>query len=525
MAGKTGRGQVSRSTGAAAPVVETDTVAVVAAEPGEAAALVAAEAGSAIAVICMRQGGKDERAALDRALSAATERGCRSLGAPRVVDATNGGATDALLAELRRLRPHRLSIADPDPTHVSFDEEEGRAVHSAPAERSAVALDALAAARAYQLDSSVPVFVDCRRGDADERLGTASGLRYPATTGWLTDGIDGRLSAFLPTAAGVVRWTQSLPGSDDWYGPELLVGPRLMPGLRVVRDPNGFVHLFGLGRIAHKGAGDTVDVVHAAQYQTGLPLTPWHSLEGPNPNSENKSREVGFPAAAFDSAGGLFVFVRNFGHSVSYREQGADGTWRPWRHLSGARVADDLAAVATAQGDVELYARARDSVGVVRWYRPGRDAAWTEDRAVPFAPRPGSMSAGPEPGTVIYRDLRTNEPCLWWPGARAPLPLGSPDGEGPVTGVRGVDVDGWAYSLLVRSARDDECVVGAYAEGRADAGVWWNGVGGRAVGSPAVVRDRTGMVTLAILSAGSRPAVTHRESPHSGFEFGSWHAV
>lgn len=82
MAGKTGRGQVSRSTGAAAPVVETDTVAVVAAEPGEAAALVAAEAGSAIAVICMRQGGKDERAVLDRALSAATERGCRSLGAP-----------------------------------------------------------------------------------------------------------------------------------------------------------------------------------------------------------------------------------------------------------------------------------------------------------------------------------------------------------------------------------------------------------------------------------------------------------
>ncbi|MFF2331453.1 MULTISPECIES: hypothetical protein [unclassified Streptomyces] len=504
----------------------TERVAVVVARHRDAVPLVAAEEpGAEIGVLCVAEDDKDGRAALDRALAEAGRRGCRIVGAPKTVGMQEGGAAAGLLRELRALCPRRVCLQDPDPVHVGYDEERDVPVYDVPEEHAAVALDALSAVRDYQLESGSPVFVDCRRADADERFGTASTLRYPRTAHWLTEGFDGRLSAFQPSAAGVVRWTQSEPGGAAWQGPELLPGPRLMPGLRVVRDLQGFPHLFALRRTGLKGGGDEVSIVRAAQYRTGRPLTPWHSLGSPNPGNRHRGREVGFPAAGFDAAGGLVVFARNFGHSVSYRYQGADGVWAPWQHLRGVRVADELVTVTTARGEVELLARARDSAAVVRWYRTGPDGAWTEDRTVPLSPRPGSMAAGPEPGTLVFRDLLTNEPCLWWPGATAPVPLGGTDGDGPVTGVRGVQKDGWAYSLLVRSGSGGGCAVGAYAEGRADAGVWWNELGAESGRLTAAVRKHTGLVTLAAVTAGAQLAISHRESPSDGFDFDRWYTV
>ncbi|RPK63909.1 MULTISPECIES: hypothetical protein [unclassified Streptomyces] len=502
-------------------------VTIVAARHREAVALVAAEGpGAELSVLCVEEDGKDGRAALDRALADAERRGCRVAGAPRTVGAPDGGGHAALLRELRTLKPQRVRLADPDPAHVSYDEERELPVHDEPAENADAALAALAAVREHQLESGTPVFVDCHRAGADARPDGASQPRYPHPAHWLTEGFDGRLSAFLPSAAGVVRWTQREPGGTAWQGPELLPGPRLMPGLRVVRDTHGFPHLFALRRIPLKDGGDDIAVVRATQYRTGHPLTPWHSLGSPNSGNRHRSREVGFPAAAFDGTGGLFVFVRNFGHSVSYRHQGADGTWTPWQHLRGVRVADELVTVTTAGGEAELFARARDSAAVLRWYRSGPDGAWTEDRTVPFSPRPGSLAAGPEPGTVLFRDLRTNEPCVWWPGATGPVPLGGADeGAGPVTGVRGVEADGWPYSLLVRSGPGGACAVGVHAEGRADAGVWWNALPADAAVMPAAVRDRAGVVTLATLTAGSQLGLAHRESPSDGFEFGHWYTV
>ncbi|MFB4421202.1 hypothetical protein C5F59_008905 [Streptomyces sp. QL37] len=497
---------------------------VVAGGPGDAALLVAAEAdGTEIRVLCVGEGSKDERAALERALAEASRRGCQVPGGPTFAGRDPDGP-GALLRALRELRPGWVRLADPDPERVGYDEGAGAPVHENP-DRAAAALEALAAVRAHQLESGTPVFVDCRRAAADEKLDAGSASRYPRTKHWLTEGFDGRLTAFLPSAAGVVRWVQSEPGGADWLGPELLPGPRLMPGLSVVQDPHGFVHLLALRRTARGGGGDDVEIVHAVQYRTGQPLTPWHSLGSPNPGDRYKSREGGFPVMAFDGAGGLFVFARNFGHSVSYRHQSSDGAWAPWRHLSGVRVADELVTVTTGRGEVELLARARDSDAVVRWARSGPGGAWAEDRSVPFTPVPGTMSAGPEPGTVLFRDLVTNEPGIWWPGAAAPLPLGGAEGGGPLTGVRGVDVDGWAYALLVRSGPGGESTVGAYAEGRPDAGVWWSAAGKDTPLPPAAVRSRNGMVTLAVLTAGARLAVAHRKSQKSGLEFDSWYTV
>lgn len=86
-------------------------------------------------------------------------------------------------------------------------------------------------------------------------------------------------------------------------------------------------------------------------------------------------------------------------------------------------------------------------------------------------------------------------------------------------------MNGWNYALLVRSGPDGTAVAGAYAEGRPDAGVWWNEAGANSPLTPAAVRSRTGMVTLGVLTAGAQLAIAHRESLNGGFEFGSWHTV
>lgn len=526
MARGTQGGPVRKPQPGPAGAADSQRVVIIVAGPLDAVPLVAAEeAGTEIGVLCADEGNKEERAALERALTEAARRGCHLAGSPRYADASGDGGRDGLLRELRALSPRWIRLSDPDPIRVGYDDEQDRPVHDEPPRRAAAALDGLAAARAYQLESGLPVFADCRRAGAHETLGAAAASRYPRTADWLTEGFDGRLSAFLPSAAGVVRWVQTEPGGSAWEGPELLPGPRLMPGLTVVRDLQGFVHLLALRRTGRKDGGDDVEIVHAVQYRTGQPLTPWHSLGSANPGHRYKSREGGFPVAGFDGAGNFFVFTRNFGQSVSCRQQSPDGTWGAWRHLGGVRVADDLVTVTTPRGEVELLARARDSDAVVRWFRSGPEGTWTEDRGVPFSPCPRSMAAGPEAGTVLFRDVRTNEPGMWWPGAAAPVPLGGADGTGPIGGVRGVEVNGWNYALLVRSGPDGTAVAGAYAEGRPDAGVWWNEAGANSPLTPAAVRSRTGMVTLGVLTAGAQLAIAHRESLNGGFEFGSWHTV
>ncbi|MEU3007085.1 hypothetical protein [Streptomyces sp. NPDC007020] len=499
-------------------------VTVVAAQHRDAVLLVAQQQdAAALGVLCARSDDKEGRAALDRALAEAESRGCRVVHAPRTLTGQSG-TKEELLRQFLELRPQRLLLPDPDPVRVGYDRSAGVPLHDVPPEQAATALDALAAAREYQHSTGEPVFVDCRRAGADASADAATVVRYPCTTRWLTEGFDGRLSAFLPSAGGVLRWTQDEQGGRAWKGPELLAGPSLMPGLSVLRDQHGFVHLLALRRTPRKDGGEDVAVVKAAQYRAGGPLTPWHSLGSPNPGDRYKSREVGFPAAGFDASGTLFVFARNFGHSLSFRAQGADGRWAPWQHLRGARIADELVTVTTARGGVEVYARARDSTAVVRWHKSGAGGGWTEDRTA-LSAAPGSLSAGPEPGTLLFRDPHTNEPCVWQPGAVSAVPIGGADGVGPVTGALGVQAEGWTYSALVRSGPGGSCVVGAHVQGRPDAGVWWNDLGAHSSRMPAMVHDRMGTVTLATVDVRGRLSWTSRLSPNGPFEFGSWHTT
>ncbi|MFI6942399.1 hypothetical protein ACIBI4_24265 [Streptomyces sp. NPDC050418] len=510
--------------GADASPSRAQTVAVVVAEPGDAVVLVQLqEPGTALAVVSLQSGGKEGREALGHALAQAESRGCRVLSGPVVLGADGPAAGAALLDCLMQIDPDLVHTLDPDPARASFEEAAGRPVHDEPPRLAEAAGLALGAARALQEETGRPVFVDCHRSQADPRGGSRSCRRHPLPVNWLVAGTDGRLTAFQPTAAGVVRWHQDALDGDHWHGPELLEGPGLLPGLTVIRDPYGFPVLFGLRRTVRPDGAVDVEVVHAAQFRTGRPLTPWHALGGPNVAAWQKGREVGFPAAAFDASGRLFVFVRNFGHSISYRCQETDGSWQPWQHLGGTRVADDLVAVTGAHGGVEVYARVRDKDAVVRWFLPeGGD--WTEDRSLPFAVRPGSMAPAPDAGALLFRDLWTNEVQGWRPGTGAPYPLGANDGTGAVAIERGIALNGWTYALLAGAGRDGACSVGVHPEGQPDAGVWWQDLGLPGIGAPAAAMDRKGRLAVATRTAGGI-AVTRRRGPVSRLDFGTWNIV
>ncbi|MEU5086193.1 hypothetical protein [Streptomyces sp. NPDC021356] len=494
------------------------TVAVVVAEPGDAVPLLALQPpGAEVAVVCLRGGEKDARTALDRALASAEDRGCRLLGGVRVVRGEGAQVFPALLDELRAVAPDRVHTLDPDPVHTAFDQESGEPSYGVPAAHAVAAAQALAAARTLQRETGRPVSVDCHRERADPRLGATACRRHPAPANWLWAGFDGRLTAFVPTAAGVVRRFQRVPGGG-WSGPEPVEGAGVVPGLLVVPDPAGLPHLFTLRRTVRADGAVDVDVVHAAQYRTSEPPAPWESLGGPNAGAWRKGREVGFPAAAFDAAGNLFVFVRNFGHSISYRCRTADGGLTPWRHLGGARVADELVAVSTPYGGVEVYGRARDAAGVVRRYL-GPDGEWAEDRTPPFAPRPGTLAPGAEPGAVLFRDLRTDEACVWRSGEAHPLPLGDADGTGPVAAVAGVRLDGWPYTVLARGGADGRCAVGAHPEGRPDAGVWWQDLWPNSYGAPAAAVSRRGLLAVATPAPGGGLLVAEHRAGAGGLGF------
>lgn len=92
----------------------------------------------------------------------------------------------------------------------------------------------------------------------------------------LLRGKDGRLTAYAPVAGGVVRWTEDRPGGPTWTGPWLIEAPGLS-GVTVAQGADGYAHLVGVRRRTGKD-GAQVDIVHATQFQTGRPLTAWHSL-------------------------------------------------------------------------------------------------------------------------------------------------------------------------------------------------------------------------------------------------------
>ncbi|MFE9254312.1 hypothetical protein [Streptomyces sp. NPDC006879] len=502
-------------------------VAIVVATPSDAIALLAAEPeGAVVEIVCLQDGREGEYRALEQAIGDARKRGCVFPGEPFVLDAEVGNVTRLVVDALHEIQPLRVRTLDPDPRHTSVDKERRELVVTEPKPRGTAARGAIAAARQFQRESGRPVFVECHRAESDPRFGFDACSRYPRPAHWLTRDRAGRLTAYLVSAAGVLRWTEAEREADGWLGPELLDTPELMPGLTVLQGPEGYVHLIGLRRAKRKeGGGADVEVVHATQYQSGRPIGPWHSVGNPNAGDWKKAREVGFPVAAFDAKGTLHFFVRNVGKSISTRRQDTAGSWSKWEHLGGRRVADELVAYPGWHGGVEVMATAADGGAAVRWFYDVEAKSWTEDRGAPVSPYPGSLSAGPEAGVVRYRYAATNEVCVWPVGTAAPLGLGGADGAGRIAAVTGADIQGWGCTVLVRSGPHGESAIGAHPDGRPENGVWWTQSGERSLVPPATAVDRRGRVAIVTLGEGGRLWVARQQLGSGGLEFTPWSAV
>ncbi|MCX5295173.1 hypothetical protein OG898_01525 [Streptomyces sp. NBC_00193] len=520
------RGDASREQlqqGSPSQSGRASAVVIVVAGPADAVPLINSEpAGSVIELVWLDGAAAAEQRAMEAAVAQAKRRGCRFPGEPFLLYAADGNLTGQILDVLHEIEPVRVRTLDPDPVHTDVDRESKLPIVSEPAARGQVARSTLRAARRYQLAVGTPVFVDCRRAGADPALPAAACSRYPRPTQWLLAGKDGRLSAYLPTAAGVVRWTEGRTEAEGWSGPELLQGPELMPGLTVLRGPEGYAYLIGLSRTKRKDSGSDVEVVYAAQYQTGRPLGPWTTVGNPNAASWHKARETGFPVATFDADGVLHVFVRNFGHSVSVRRQTPKGRMTGWEALGGLRVADELVAFPAAQGGVHMVARARDTASAGHFFQQDVKAAWVENRRIPVSPYPGSLSVAPESGVVRFRYAGSNEVCVWWPGAQVPIGLGGPEGLGPVAGVAGADIQGWGCTVLVREGAGGVTAIGAHPDGRPDIGVWWEESGEPSVVPPAAAFDSRGRVVIATVGMDGTLRVARQQLGSQGLEFTPW---
>lgn len=102
-----------------------------------------------------------------------------------------------------------------------------------------------------------------------------------AARGWLRLGRDGRLTAYASCAEGLVRCTESAPGSDIWQGPELFPVEGWAGRFTLAQDSNGFVWFAGTRY--REGAPGGRELIIATQYQTGRPLGDWRAVGNPFP--------------------------------------------------------------------------------------------------------------------------------------------------------------------------------------------------------------------------------------------------
>lgn len=161
-----------------------------------------------------------------------------------------------------------------------------------------------------------------------------------AARGWLRLGRDGRLTAYASCAEGLVRWTESAPGSDLWQGPELFPVEGWAGRFTLAQDSNGFVWFAGTRY--RDGAPGGRELVITTQYQTGRPLADWRAVGNPFPDRKQDDGEPqpapADPVVLPDGTGALHVVTTRFGAGVRGRTRHADGIWGNWADFQGKWV-------------------------------------------------------------------------------------------------------------------------------------------------------------------------------------------
>lgn len=348
-----------------------------------------------------------------------------------------------------------------------------------------------------------------------------------ATSGWLRLGRDGRLTAYASCAEGVVRWTESAPGSDRWQGPDLFPVEGWTGRFTLAQDSHGFVWFAGTRQ--RDGAPDGREFVVAAQYQTGRPLSDWRTVGNPFP-ADAQAPPPGDPVVLSDGAGSLHVVVARFGAGVRGRTQHPDGKWGDWVDYQGKWVRGSVAPLVTSQGRAEFLAPFRGGASYWSQGAPGADFRWLgrmEADAVE-----GTYSChetGPGSGTYFWRHPADGSVIAYRPQApagpgRQLRSLGGSGGIGPVGVVR-THINGYDCTVLLQRGAEGYPEIAAYPTEGEQYGAWWAPVGDRCAGLPAVALDAHGSVAIAMIDTDGGLRIARQDPAAPGLAFGPWGTV
>jgi hypothetical protein len=347
----------------------------------------------------------------------------------------------------------------------------------------------------------------------------------PATTGWLSRGKDGRLTAYAPTAGGVLRWTENRVGGPDWSGPDLLAFRGVLPYIAIAQSPEGYVHLVTVRKRPRAEGPDETDLLHAVQFQTGRPLRDWITLGNPHGKDRAAAARIGMPATVMDAAGSLHIFLRNANGGMSAKNQSPTGKWLPYGGATpeDTTITGELAAARLDTGPIDVLAPTGDTL--LRWRREQPDAPLERADEEPAAQvERGTITAertGTGHLTHFWRDAGDHTVRAWRPGA-APVALDGP-GTGPLAVLR-TPVDGHDCTIIAQRGPHDRLSIAAYPTEDETAGLNWTPTGEPCVGAPALALDGLGRLVLAAIAADGTLRVA-RQKEEEGLALAAWTKV
>ncbi|MFJ7587715.1 hypothetical protein ACIQZO_10060 [Streptomyces sp. NPDC097617] len=350
-----------------------------------------------------------------------------------------------------------------------------------------------------------------------------------AARNWLRLGRDGRLTAYASCAEGLVRWTESAPGSDLWQGPELFPVEGWTGRFTLTQDSNGFVW-FAATR--HRGgASGGREPIIATQYQTGRPLGDWRAVGDPFPERTQEGAEPlppsGDPTVIPDGTGSLHILATRFGVGVRGRTRGADGVWGSWGDYQGKWVRGAVVPLVTARGRAEFLAPFKGGASYWGQDAPGSGFRWLgRIEADAVEGTYSSYETGPGTGTYFWRHPADGGVVAYRPQAPAGtvpalMPLGGAGGAGPVAVTR-TRINGYDCTVLLQRGSDGCPEIAAYPTEGEQYGTWWAPVGDRCAGLPAISLDARGSVTIAMVDMDGGLLIARQDLTDPGLAFGPW---
>ncbi|MER5637141.1 PIG-L family deacetylase [Kitasatospora sp. NPDC002227] len=357
----------------------------------------------------------------------------------------------------------------------------------------------------------------------------STAYRHTPTTNWLVNDGVGRLHAFAAIGGRVAHWAEQTPGSSLWRAVEYLPTTSWrLPHVEVLLDAKGLIHLFALRRTFGDHGTVGMEVVHTYQQKLDGPFVAWESLDNPDAgNSDHRvRRELGGPVAAFDQAGTLHVFARDYDHNLSHASQPAGGKWSGWETVGTGPFQDAPTACTTRSGALNVFAP--DATGL-QWLRqdtpggPFRQTKVSTAGAVAGAVTPVESAEGQL--TLYYREggsgavMALAMPARQGAAQARPVRLGGREGTGEIAALPARSGDG---DNLILHRNGDGTLTGALTPPVPRPAPDWNDTGGPLVFAPALARDHSGKVVAAVLGVDGHLHIARQQSTDPVAKLSGW---